>query len=146
MLYVVENQCISSTPDQLTPAVTRKYFKLLPRCVPCATATLQQVPSPPSRTPSPRPPPGEEWFTDASKQSGSDNPATAVTSLGGLTRMISAFDSGSGRACTVRSRGTASIVTRFETPWALSDRHGYTTKHLCVDDEFDTVDVHKACL
>ena len=144
MLSIVENKCISNIPDQLTPAVIRKYFKLLPRCIPCATATLQQVPSPPSRT-SPRPPPGEEWFMDADKQSGSDNPATTVTSLGGFTHMINAVDFGSGRAYTIPSKGTANIVTRFETLWAFNDRHGYTMKHLYVDDEFDTVDMHRAC-
>jgi hypothetical protein len=82
---------------------------------------------------------------DADKQSGSDNPATTVTSLGGFTHMINAVDFGSGRAYTIPSKGTANIVTRFETLWAFNDRHGYTMKHLYVDDEFDTVDMHRAC-
>ena len=58
MIRIVQHQLITNLPEQLTVAVIRKYFRQIPRCKPCAEATLQRLPSPPSST-SPRPPTGE---------------------------------------------------------------------------------------
>ena len=55
MIRIVQHRLVTNLPEQLTVAVIRKYFRQIPRCKPCAEATLQRLPSPPSST-SPRPP------------------------------------------------------------------------------------------
>ena len=97
MLSIVEHKCINNLPTQLTPSVIRKYYKQLPRCLPCAKATLQQVPTIPSRT-SPPPPIGSTWYMDADKQGGSDDSTKSIKSLGGNTHALNAVNLGSGRA------------------------------------------------
>ena len=54
MVNIVEHQLVRNLPIQLTVPVIRKYFKELPRCKPCAEASLQRLSPLPSST-SPRP-------------------------------------------------------------------------------------------
>ena len=135
MISIVEHNLVRNLPFQLTTAVIRKYFKQLPRCKPCAEATLQQLASPPSAE-SPRPAIGTHWYLDFDKQSGSDDPALAIPSIAGFTHVLNAIDAGSDRLVSYPARGTKSVVQYFRKLHDFNVASGYTMTHIHVDSEF----------
>jgi len=135
MISIVEHNLVRNLPLQLTTAVIRKYFKQLPRCKPCAEATLQQLASPPSAE-SPRPAVGTHWYLDFDKQSGSDDPALAIPSIAGFTHVLNAIDAGSDRLVSYPARGTKSVVQYFRKLHDFNVASGYTMTHIHVDSEF----------
>ena len=135
MIRIVQHRLVTNLPEQLTVAVIRKYFRQIPRCKPCAEATLQRLPSPPSST-SPRPPIGEVWYIDFDKQSGSTDSSRAIRSISGYTHVCNAIDAGSDRLLSFPSKGTKEIMTYVRQTHEFNTQRGYTMKELHVDNEF----------
>ena len=135
MVRIVQHRLVTNLPDQLTVATIRKYFRQMPKCKPCAEATLQRVPSPPSSTSS-RPPPGEVWYLDFDKQSGSTDTSRAIRSISGYTHVCNAIDAGTDRLLSFPSRGTKEIMSYVRQTHEFNTQHGYLMTELHVDNEF----------
>jgi len=146
MVHIVQHQLISGLPSQLTVPVIRKYFKRLPRCVNCATATLQQSPDPPSKT-TPPPPPGHSLYIDFAQPSGSPDTTSpsCVKAIGGYTHTLNAIDLGTGRAFTFLTKSTKGALTYLTRVHKLHLSRGYTLLHLYVDLQLATTELRQYC-
>lgn len=146
MINIVQHQLISGLPSQLTVPVIRKYFKRLPRCINCATATLQQTPDPPSKT-TPLPPPGHSLYIDFAQPSGSPdaNSPSCVKAIGGYTHALNAIDLGTGRAFSFLTKSTKGALTYLTRLHKLHLSRGYTLLHLYIDLQLATTELRQYC-
>jgi len=146
MINIVQHKLIYGLPSQLTVPVIRKYFKRLPRCINCATATLQQTPDPPSKT-TPLPPPGHSLYIDFAQPSGSPdtNSPSCVKAIGGYTHALNAIDLGTGRAFSFLTKSTKGALTYLTRIHKLHLSRGYTLLHLYIDLQLATTELRQYC-
>ena len=145
LTHTAQHQLTSGLPSQLTAPCTRKYFKRLPRCVSCATATLQQSPDPPPKTTPPLP--GHSLYTDFAQPSGSPDTSSpsCVKATGGYTHALSATDLGAGRALSFLTKSTKGALSYLVRTHKLHLPRGHTLVHLCIDSQLATTELRQYC-